>query len=146
MLTIDECLPSVECEENANQETVREGYFGLKGSSSEMELESDSRDLLRGAKEVASSEGEEATGGMDLEKNGKASSDDRMDTQSCGDKKITCCSREDLLSLCDVRLLKRLVTCVIKTMDLAADMSDSPTLYCLPVAITWKVFYTLIAR
>ena len=54
-------------------------------------------------------------------------------------------SRKDLLRVCDQRLLKRLFMCVIKTLDLVADMADSPLLITLPVAITWKVFYTLMA-
>ena len=56
------------------------------------------------------------------------------------------CTREDLLERCDARLLKRLVACVVKTMDLVADMTDSPTHHCLPIAVTWKIFYTVIAR
>lgn len=54
--------------------------------------------------------------------------------------------REDLLERCDVRLLKRLVACVVKTMDLVADMADSPTYHCLPIAVPWKIFYIVIAR
>ncbi len=55
------------------------------------------------------------------------------------------CSREDLLYLCDQRLLKRLFVCVIRSMDLVMDMSDSPLLPSLPVAVTWGIFHTLIA-
>ncbi len=54
-------------------------------------------------------------------------------------------SRKDLLRVCDQRLLKRLFVCVIKMLDLVADMADSPLLHTLPVAITWRVFYTLMA-
>ena len=84
---------------------------------------------------------------IEIGKQDKAGSGDKMDVQcSSNDAKMASCTREDLLSLCDVRLLKRLVACVIKTMDLVTDMADSPLLHCLPVAVTWKVFYSLIAR
>lgn len=51
--------------------------------------------------------------------------------------------KEDLLDVCDNKLLKRLATCVLKTMDIVCGMSQ---LHSMPTCLLWKIFYVLISR
>ena len=51
--------------------------------------------------------------------------------------------KEHLLSSCDARLLKRLVTCILKTIDIVDSMT---LLYSVPTCLLWKTFYILISR
>ena len=50
---------------------------------------------------------------------------------------------EDLLDACDAKLLKRLATCILKTMDIVCGMSH---LHSMPTCLLWKIFYVLISR
>ena len=59
---------------------------------------------------------------------------------------IDCCLTEgldDLQNSCDTNLFKRLVTCVLKTMDIVCNLSQ---LHSMPTCLLWKIFYVLIAR
>jgi hypothetical protein len=51
--------------------------------------------------------------------------------------------KEDLLNTCDAKLLKRLATCVLKTMDAVCSLSQ---LHSTPTCLLWKIFYILISR
>ena len=51
--------------------------------------------------------------------------------------------KEDLLNICDAKLLKRLTTCVLKTMDVVCGMNQ---LHSMPTCLLWKIFYVLISR
>ncbi len=51
--------------------------------------------------------------------------------------------KEDLLNSCDAKLLKRLATCVLKTMDAVCGLSQ---LHSTPTCLLWKIFYILISR
>ncbi len=53
---------------------------------------------------------------------------------------------EQLRGRRDERLLKRLVVCVLKTMDVVYDMADTDYFFSMPVALLWKIFYVIIAR
>lgn len=46
----------------------------------------------------------------------------------------------------DGRLLKRLVVCLLKAMDVVYDMSDTDHFHPMPVAILWKMFYIVISK
>jgi len=56
------------------------------------------------------------------------------------------CTRKDLLVRCDVRLLQRLVVSIMKTLDLVSDSNESVIFQPLPVALLWKILYTIIVR
>ena len=51
--------------------------------------------------------------------------------------------KDDLLNTCDAKLLKRLATCVLKTMDTVCGLSQ---LHSVPTCLLWKIFYVLISR
>lgn len=46
----------------------------------------------------------------------------------------------------DVRLLRRLVVCLLKTMDLVYDMAETDQFISMPVSKLWKIFYIVISR
>lgn len=45
----------------------------------------------------------------------------------------------------DGRLVRRLVVCLLKAMDVVYEMSDTDQ-FLIPVAILWKMFYTVISK
>ena len=51
--------------------------------------------------------------------------------------------KDDLLNTCDLKLLKQLATCVLKTMDTVCALSQ---LHSTPTCLLWKIFYVLISR
>ena len=51
--------------------------------------------------------------------------------------------RVELLDVCDAKLLRRLATCILKSMDVVCSMSQ---LHSMPTCLLWKIFYILISR
>lgn len=54
--------------------------------------------------------------------------------------------REQLLERKDARLLKRLVVCLLKVMDVVYDMADNEYFYSMPIALPWKMLYIVISK
>lgn len=54
--------------------------------------------------------------------------------------------REELKAQSDVRLLKRLVVCSLKAMDVVYDMADTECFFNMPVCLPWKIFYIVISK
>lgn len=54
--------------------------------------------------------------------------------------------REQLREKIDERLLKRLVVCLLKTMDVVYDMADTDFFFSMPVALPWKMLYIIISK
>ena len=52
---------------------------------------------------------------------------------------------EQLKEQYDGRLLKRLVVCVLKVMDVIYDMVDTEYFIFMPISLPWKIFYIIIA-
>lgn len=46
----------------------------------------------------------------------------------------------------DKRLLRRLVVCLLKAMDVVYDMADTDYFFTMPIALPWKMFYIVITK
>ena len=54
--------------------------------------------------------------------------------------------REQLWEKTDARLLKRLVVCLLKVMDVVYDMTDNDIFFSMPIALPWKMLYIVISK
>lgn len=63
------------------------------------------------------------------------------------DKCLSSCEGyKQLREQADVRLLKRLMVCVLKAMDIIYDMADTEYFFYMPINLPWKIFYIIISK
>ena len=54
--------------------------------------------------------------------------------------------KREVLEKTDLRLLKRLVVCILKTMDTYCTAADAPVTSSMPMCVPWKILYIVLSK